>query len=169
VKVRKIYSEFLDAQKYIYEPLSFTCTQLQPEAEGKEYGACTFEMNGKRVLFRAAKITSTKVGQFVTLWKRIGNGPIMPYDISDPFNLCIIHVSANDKIGQFVFPKDVLLKHGVISQNDKGGKRAMRVYPAWDIVNNKQAQKTQEWQLQYFFKLKETIFINIQTIKNLFL
>jgi len=45
------------------------------------------------------------------------------------------------------------LRHGVISQDGMGGKRAMRIYPAWDVVNSKQAKKTQEWQLKYFVEL----------------
>lgn len=28
----------------------------------------------------------------------------------------------------------------------------MRVYPAWDIVQSKQAKQTQAWQLPYFFE-----------------
>ena len=136
-----IFKELRYAQQYIYNPLGFVCINIKNEAESKEYGACAFEMNGKRILFRAAKITPTKTGQFVTLWKRIGNGPIMPYDMSDPFDLCIIHVSANGKIGQFIFPKEELYAQGVISQNGVGGKRAMRVYPAWDATDTKQLKR----------------------------
>src|SRR5581483_7420363 len=138
------YPALLAAKKYIYDSLNFVCTRIEQKAESCEYEACTFNMDGKRIIFRAAKITPTKTGQFVTLWKRIGNGPIMPYDIADPFDVWVVHVSYNGRFGQFVFPKDILLKHGVISQCGKGGKRAMRVYPIWDKADNKQAKKTQE-------------------------
>jgi hypothetical protein len=37
------------------------------EAESAEYGAYTFELNDLSVRFRVAKITPTKIGQFVTL------------------------------------------------------------------------------------------------------
>jgi MepB protein len=47
-------------------------------------GLCALLLNGLRVQYRVAKITPTKVGQFVTLWKRVGRGPIQPFDLSDP-------------------------------------------------------------------------------------
>jgi len=97
-----------------------------------------------------AKITPTKVGQFVTLWKRIGNGPIQPYDMEDPVELFIVTTTQGNKFGQFIFPKTILYKHDIVSKNNQGGKRAIRVYPPWDIATNKQAQKTQTWQLEYF-------------------
>ena len=56
---------------------------------------------------------------------------------------------SDSEIGQFVFPKEVLLKHNIISSKQKEGKRGFRVYPPWDTPTSKQAQKTQNWQLQY--------------------
>jgi hypothetical protein len=145
--------DLIAAQKYIYEPIGFECTQVTQESESREYSACAFVMNGKRIIFRVAKITPTKIGQFVTFWKRV-NKITTPYDNEDSFDLFVVQVSKEGRFGQFVFPKEALLKHGVISQNDKGGKRAIRVYPAWDITDNKQAKKTQEWQLAYFFEIR---------------
>lgn len=61
-------------------------SSLQQGSESKEYGACTFSINNQLVIFRAAKITPTKTDQFVVLWKRIGGGPIIPYDMADPMH-----------------------------------------------------------------------------------
>ncbi|MDR0329875.1 MAG: MepB family protein [Rickettsia sp.] len=36
----------------------------------------------------------------------------------------------------------------------------MRVYPPWDIVINKQAKKTQAWQLEYFLEIPRNKPIN---------
>ncbi len=143
-------NDLVEAQKYIYEPLGWKCENIQQEPESREYGACSFEMNGKKIIFRVGKITPTKIGQFVTFWKRIGKGPIMPYDMSDQFDFFVVHVRNKNHCGQFVFPKDVLYQKGIISKDGNGGKRAIRVYPIWDAADNAQAQRTQAWQLDYF-------------------
>ena len=146
-----MHPDFIASQKMIYEPCGWKCNNIRKEAESAEYGACSFDMNNRHIIFRVGKITPTKVGQFVTFWKRIGKGPIMPFDMADDFDLFVVAVRDKDKFGQFVFPKDVLYAKGIISKDGKGGKRAMRVYPLWDIADNSQAKKTQAWQLNYFF------------------
>lgn len=151
---KTIHPDLIAAQKFIYEPNGFTCNAVICESESQEYGACTFTMNNKIIKFRVAKITPTKIGQFVTLWKRIGNGPIMPYDMADTVDLFVINVRDAQNLGQFVFPKDILWKKGFISKDGKGGKRAMRVYPPWDITQSLQAKKTQAWQLIYFVEIQ---------------
>jgi hypothetical protein len=35
----------------------------------------------------------------------------------------------------------------------RDGQRAMRVYPPWDKLTSKQAQKTQAWQGEYFLEI----------------
>lgn len=139
--------------KLVYEPLGLLISNVRKEAESKEYGAYEFNLNNKKVKFRVAKITPKKVGQFVTLWKREGLGPIIPYDVTDPIDLFIVSVRSGDLIGQFVFSTDTLYKNGILSKAGIGGKRAMRVYPSWDIATNKQAKSTQNWQLEYFFEI----------------
>lgn len=146
------------AQEIAYEQICSISSLIQ-EIESQDYGACSFELNNKKIIFRVAKITPTKTGQFVTFWKRIGKGPIMPFDIKDQFDLFIVSVRNKDHFGQFIFPKEVLFQKGFISKDSKGGKRAMRVYPPWDIANNKQAQKTQEWQLLYFAQIRPKLDI----------
>lgn len=161
-------TDFFEAQKYIYEPLGWQCSNLKKETESQEYGACSFEMNGKNILFRVGKITPTKIGQFVTLWKRIDKRPIQPYDIQDPIDLFVVSVCAGDRFGQFVFPKNVLCEKDIISKDGKVGKLAIRVYPAWDIAENLQAKKTQAWQLNYFFEIQENKIENNAAIQRLY-
>ena len=103
--------------------------------------------------YRVGHITPTKNGQFVTLWKRSDKGPIAPYDRADRVDLVVIVTKKKAKFGLFIFPKDVLIKQGIFSINDKGGKRALRVYPSWDKPESKQAEKTQKWQLDFFLDL----------------
>lgn len=149
----QIYFDFTASRDLIYNNCKFEISELILERESSEYGACTFKLNLSRVIFRIAKITPTKIGQFVTLWKRQGSGPIQPYDIKDDIKFFIISVRKGSNFGQFVFPQSVLSKYGIISNNGKGGKRAIRVYPPWDTAINKQAKMTQAWQLQYFLEV----------------
>lgn len=148
-----IHPDLLATQALLYRPLGFTCSVPQREAESADYCAYTLDVNGLRTRFRVAKITPTKVGQFVTLWKRVGQGPIQPFDLADPVDCCVVSTRSAGHWGQFVFPKTVLAQRDVLSKNGLGGKRAMRVYPPWDHTTSRQAQSTQAWQLDYFLDL----------------
>ncbi len=138
----------------IYKSSGLILENLRNEDESADYGASDFSINDRSIKFRVAKITPTKVGQFVTFWKRIGKGPIMPYDIDDAFDFLIVSVRTEKDFGQFVFSKEILSEKGIISSNRKEGKRALRVYPPWDKADNSQAKKTQAWQLQYFINFQ---------------
>ncbi|MDO6739341.1 MepB family protein [Wenyingzhuangia sp. 2_MG-2023] len=138
-------------KREVYEKSGLKITDFQTEKESKEYAACRFELNGRKIISRNSKITPKKVGQFVTFWKRNGNGPIEPFDENDLIDFYTVNVRSENKFGQFVFPKSVLIKKGIISTEKKEGKRAFRVYPNWDIAKNKQAEQTQKWQLNYFY------------------
>lgn len=147
------HPDLIAAQELAFGPAGLKIHHLQIEKESQEYGAAEFEIQQRQVKFRTAKITPTKIGQFVTLWKRIGNGPIQPLDIKDPFDVFVISVRTSQHFGQFVFPKAILLEKGILSKEGKGGKRAIRVYPPWDVTDNSQAKKTQKWQLPYFVEI----------------
>lgn len=147
-------------KKEVYEVCGLEITDFELESESKEYDACRFKLNGKKVLCRGAKITPKKAGQFVTFWKRNEGGPIAPFDVSDLIDFYVVNVRSEDKFGQFVFPKSVLVKRGIISTPKKEGKRAFRVYPTWDIVKSKQAQRTQQWQLEYFYEINPSTNFN---------
>lgn len=164
-----VHPDLVAAQKLAYEPSGLIIDQFATEAESAEYGASEFKMNHRRMKFRIAKITPTKVGQFVTIWKRIGSGPIQPFDMDDPFDLLVISVRTPKHFGQFVFPKLLLCEQGIVSKDGKGGKRAIRVYPPWDVTDNTQAVKTQKWQSQYFFEILSNGQIDIARVQKLFL
>ena len=137
----------------VYDKCSLKISDFKIETESKEYNACRFQLNGLNILSRNAKITPKKVGQFVTFWKRNENGPIEPFDENDQIDFYAVNVRTENEFGQFVFPKSVLIKKGIISTEKKEGKRAFRVYPNWDIPKSKQAERTQKWQLNYFYQI----------------
>lgn len=134
----------------VFIELGLEIKSIHLEHESAEYNACQLLLNDKKVLFRTAKTTPTKIGQFVTLWKRTPKGPIAPFAIEDNFDLVIVNTKTENHFGQFVFPKTILIEKGVFSTDLKEGKRAIRVYPPWNKTTSKQAQKTQQWQLEYF-------------------
>jgi hypothetical protein len=154
-------------QEILFDNCNFKITRPILESESSEYGACTFSLNNLNILFRAAKITPTKTGQFVTLWKRINRGPIQPFDSTDPIDLFIISTRKDNHFGLFIFPKSILISKEIVSDK-KDGKRAIRVYPPWDITASKQAQKTQKWQLDYFLEVQKGQTIDLIRAKLFF-
>lgn len=159
----------LIATKLIYEPCQWQLTSFEQEEESQEYQACRFKLNERYVVGRTAKTTPTKTGQFVTLWKRSANGPIQPFEASDPIDLFVVNVQKGDSLGQFIFPKDALLSKGIISGNNKVGKLATRVYAPWDTVTSKQAEKTQRWQSDFFISLSPEASIDYKKLRKLYL
>lgn len=148
------YSDLKMIKELVYDKCGFELTNLILRKESLEYAACSFELDGRIVEYRASKITPTKTGQFVTVWKRDQNGITAPFDSSDGIDFIVISSKSGSNIGQFIFPATVLADKGIISQNRKGGKRGIRVYPPWDKVTSKQAEKTQSWQSNYFVSIR---------------
>ena len=154
----------MDPQLYkvkseVYDICKLTMKDLELETESRKYNACRFELNGLKIISRNGKVTPKKSGQFVTFWKRKKNGPITPFDESDQLDVYAINVNNETEFGQFVFPKSLLIQKGILSTTKKDGKRGFRVYPSWDSATNKQALKTQEWQLSYFYKIETPLDI----------
>jgi hypothetical protein len=169
--INAIINSFHDELKLVKTLVSNNCgfnlTNPKLSPESVEYGACSFELNGKVIEHRVSKITPTKIGQFVTIWKRNKDGITAPFDIFDNIDFIIITAKSGDNLGQFIFPKSILVTKGIMSNNIKDGKRGIRVYPSWDIVTNKQAIATQSWQLQYFLDINNGDAINYSLLKNL--
>ena len=163
----KLSSNLKLVQELIYNPCNIELTDLIVNKENIEYCACSFELDGKKVIYRESKITPTKNGQFVSIWKRIKNGETAPFDNSDKIDFIVITARSGDDFGQFIFPKLVLVDKGIITKNENEGKRGIRVYPPWDIPISKQAKKTQSWQQIYFLTIKKDCPINQGLVNDL--
>jgi hypothetical protein len=165
--LNSIHSDLKVVKELVYDKCGFDLTNLKQNIESKEYGACTFVLNGKTIQQRVSKITQTKTGQFVTIWKRNKDGITEPFDYEDNFDFVIITARNDENFGQFIFPKLVLADKGIISRNSIEGKRGIRVYPPWDITTNKQAEKTQNWQTKYFVTIKNNNPTDLELTKKL--
>jgi len=86
----------------------------------------------------------------------------MTYPIPSISLRCLEH------FGQFVFPKAVFYKNGIVSQDGALGKRAMRIYPPWGIPSSRQAKNTQASQLHFFLAMDPNRFIDSNRVRVLF-
>jgi hypothetical protein len=162
-----IHSNLKVVKELVYDKCGFDFTNLKQNLESKEYDACSFVLDGKIVQYRVSKITPTKIGQFVTIWKRNKDGITEPFDILDELDFIIITSKSGNNFGQFIFPKSVLGDKGIITRNGKEGKRGIRVYPPWDIPTNRQAVKTQSWQTKYFLTIKNDHSTDLELTKKI--
>ncbi|MDH7913570.1 MepB family protein [Winogradskyella sp. SYSU M77433] len=165
-KFETLNRNLIEVKTKIYNKLSLNISELKNEHEGTEYDACQFELNGMKIISRSSKITPKKVGQFVTFWKRNKNGETEPYSENDLFDFYVINAKSGDRFGQFVFPKSELINKGFVTSEKKDGKRGFRVYPVWDKTLNKQAEKTQKWQLNYFYEINKAT--NLKDVSKLY-
>src|SRR6478609_451226 len=117
IKNNTIHSDLKSTFQLLYHPCGFDCSAPQAEIESIEYGAAEFRVNGKSVKYRVAKITPTKTGLFVAIWKRNTSGETAPYDLSDDIDLLVISTRKDEHFGQFVFPKSILIDKGIITGN----------------------------------------------------
>jgi hypothetical protein len=128
------------------------------DKEGKSYSACSFSVLEKNIIFRTAKKTPTKIGFFVTLWKRLyKESEIESFEESDPVDFVVIKCNDPSNHGYFIFPKNVLVIQKVFSSSRVNGKRALRIYPPSCEVLNDQAKKTQRWQSPFYAINKDQI------------
>lgn len=155
--------------KMIYEPNDLTVKSVQEEKQNSKYGAGTFRLSSRTVRFRVANITPTKVGQFVAFWEKDENNINQPYSYEKAPDLLVITTFKNDsEFGQFIFPKEVLLKQNILRSSSTKGKMAIRTYPSWDKPTSKQAIETQKWQLLYFVDMSNTSKLAIDKIIELY-
>jgi len=162
----KNYTQMI--KKYVYDCCSFEFTKYSIDEESKEYFACTYLLNKNFIVSRTAKITPKKNGQFVTLWKRNEKKIIRPFHTLDEIDFFVVNINDTNNFGQFVFPKHELIRKGIITSDLKEGKRAIRVYPPWDVVTSKQAKKTQLWQLKYFLPITKGKEVDLNKVRKLY-
>lgn len=151
--------------KSVFSQIGLVIEQLSKDKECDEYLGYNFKLNEWHLKFRKSKITPTKVGQFVTLWKRNEEKQTVPFHVNDMFDFYIVASFDNQHSGFFLFPKKILVEKHILSTNEKEGKRGFRVYPNWVKTENKQAEKTQLWQTKYFVNLSNNQSEIIQQVQ----
>ncbi|WP_228384010.1 MepB family protein [Chryseobacterium sp. JM1] len=157
-----------NVDELIFQPLELKLLNIEEDTESKDYSGCGFTLNDLKIKFRTSKITPTKTGQFVTIWKRNEKGETAPFDSNDVFDFYLISAFKDHNKGLFVFPKKILVEKQILSHGKKMGKRGIRVYPSWDLTENKQAKATQKWQTAYFLDLSKDSEAYLQKAKFLF-
>ena len=80
------------------------------EKWNKEYEALDLSINHIKCKSRLAKKTNKKQGYFVTLWTKDSMSVNQPFEYANFPEKLIVNVIDKDKLGQFIFPKDELLK-----------------------------------------------------------
>ncbi|OJD64288.1 MepB family protein [Bacillus sp. NH11B] len=152
----------------IYQPNNLFITNQKEEKQNSEYAGGIFQLNNRSIRFRVSKITPNKIGQFVSFWEKGASmrNQAFSYDLAPDF--LVITCIADNKLGQFIFPKEILLKEKILKTQNQKGKMAMRVYPIWDKPASNQAKKSQLWQLQYFVDLSDAENVAIDKLLNLY-
>ncbi|MEB5477539.1 MepB family protein [Acinetobacter pollinis] len=153
----KVPNSFRLFQEQFLKPLGKIITNIEREEESAEYGAIRFEMDGMICLYRQAKHTPKKIGQFVTLWKRpTPSSEIAPFDREDGIDRVIIFADEHPRFGVFILLPQKLVKKDIFSKQSEGGKRAFRVYAPWTVPLAVQAKRSKVWQCAHFAELTDT-------------
>ena len=169
MKVGYARNELTVAIEQVYRPAGINIMNAYSETESAEYKACRFSIDDKMAVFRVAKTTPTKIGQFVTMWKRTETrSDIQPLDAADGVDFVVVSVADEAHRGQFLFSKEILISQSIMSCEDKKGKLAIRVYPPWTKPTVKQAIMTQRWQLRCFFSIQSDGIADTMRVRELF-
>ncbi|MEK4563534.1 MepB family protein [Alkalihalobacillus sp. FSL R5-0424] len=123
----------------------------------KDYEGFSIHIDGVLFRSRLAKATPKKKGYFVAVWLKDNQGINQAYSedqTPDKTIISVIDETLHMK-GQFVFPKEELIKRGITKTESQKGKMAFRVYPDWVTGLNATAKKTQDWQSLYFIDLSD--------------
>ncbi|MED4128116.1 MepB family protein [Shouchella miscanthi] len=154
--MKNFYESLSYINDTIYKPIGLSIESAQGEEQNSRYGAGTFRTLHKTIRFRVANNTPNKIGQFVAVWKKDDANKNRPYTYGEALDLFVVTVFKNHfEFGQFVFPKDILVKKNLLKTDTTKGKMGFRVYPEWDRPVSKQGLKTQEWQMPYFVYMNE--------------
>lgn len=145
----------------------FSLINFETEQWNREYEGFNFEFKGITFKSRLAKKTPKKPGYFVAFWRKNEIDKNRPFNFSESKDKLIINILDGSKKGQFVFPKELLVKKGIISSEKHKGKMAIRVYPIWEYDLNKTAVSTQKWQIPYFLDFTKSF--NEEKINELYL
>ncbi|WP_053386800.1 MepB family protein [Leucobacter japonicus] len=128
-------------------------TTVVPEEQNSDYEAGLAVIDGERWHIRTARITPTKPGAFVALWRRDADGDTVPLPHDDDAQGALIFVMEGERRGVFRFTAEHLHGLGVTSSERRPGKRGFRVYPAWCDDLNARATASQTAQASAFTEL----------------
>ncbi|MCR8927536.1 MepB family protein [Priestia megaterium] len=152
----KFYEALTYVNENFYKSNHFAIKAIQEETQNSDYGAGIFQLNSKSVRFRVAKTIPNKVGQFVSFWEKDAAHKNQAFSYGKATDLLVINTfTSTNRFGQFIFPKEVLLKQKILKTATTKGKMAIRVYSIWDKPTSKQALETQKWQLEYFVETND--------------
>ncbi|MGX4687580.1 MepB family protein [Vagococcus sp. JNUCC 83] len=132
----------------------FSFPNVSYESQNSNYEGIFFYHQSHSYRSRLAKKTLRKNGYFVSFWKKDIYNKNQPYSFEEAPDNTLIWILDEHKKGFFNFPKDILLKKGILKSHTTKGKMGIRVYPVWETTLNSAATKTQSWQLDYFTLIK---------------
>ncbi|WGD36793.1 MepB family protein [Lysinibacter sp. HNR] len=141
------YVELLGEEAPEYE-----APQLEPQ--NSNYQSGVVRLNGELWRIRTARVTPTKPGAFVAVWKRNERGKTQPFDTDDPATGLLVFVEERDRFGVFRFQACQLEIMGITASVSQPGKRGFRLYPSWCRALNTQAAHTQHEQALAFNTLR---------------
>lgn len=159
-------------------PAGYNITQnveLDSVLENSKYGALSFGLDNKSIVYREGKVTSDRPGAFLSVWQRPTNSNnTKPIPLkSSELDYLLVHVKNQPEPteqldskfshGIFIFPTSLLIEKGIVYSDISKGKTGFRVFPPWSQdrgtagtkVFSKSGKKTQHWQLPYFLDIDE--------------
>lgn len=128
-------------------------TQIVVEEQGSDYESGKVTLDSGTWRIRTARVTPTKPGAFVAVWKRSSSGTTEPFDSFDDCVGLMVFVNDVDRFGVFTFTREHLMELGVLQSSLAPGKRGFRTYPSWCTDLNAQAVRTQRAQSDAFTDL----------------
>ncbi|WP_404497710.1 MepB family protein [Arthrobacter sp. GAS37] len=126
---------------------------IQVEEQNNDYESGVARIGKEQWRIRTARITSTKPGAFVAVWKRGEGGSTRPFTAAESMSGLLVFVEEQGRFGVFQFTKAHLISLGYVSSDLHPGKRGFRVHPAWCTDLNPQASRTQSSQGVAFVEL----------------
>lgn len=137
--------------------LAPAAAELQPviqiEEQNSDYESGVAHIGKEQWRIRTARITPTKPGAFVAVWKRDEGGSTRPFTADESLSGLLVFVAEQERFGVFQFTTAHLTTLGYARSELHPGKRGFRLYAPWCSDLNPQASRTQRAQAAAFFEL----------------
>ena len=126
---------------------------VQAEEQNSDYESGVALIGTEQWRIRTARITPTKPGAFVAVWKRGEGGSTRPFTSNEALSGLLVFAEEEERFGVFRFTAMHLLSLGYITSASHPGKRGFRVYPSWSSELNPQASRAKRAQAPAFTEL----------------